>query len=259
MQKKSDTNNTLPISAVCITLNEERWIKQYIESLWFAEEIIIVDSFSTDNTVKIASQFDKVTVLQRKFDNFSSQKNYALSKAKNNWVTFFDLDEEIKPELAQELITAFKTNKSAVAFSVKRNLIFMNKPIKYSGFQTDWVIRFFNKETCSYTNLVHEKLACRGPIKKLKNTVPHHSYKSFDDYTSKLYSYSSLQAQTLFQKGKKATFFHFIFRPAYRFWHQYLIRLGILDGKEGFILAYINAYAVFRRYTKLYLLHKKIE
>lgn len=259
MQKKTNIKNKLPISAVCITLNEEQWIKKYIESLWFVDEIILVDSFSTDNTVKIASQFEKVKVYQRKFDNFSSQKNYALEKAKHKWVTFFDIDEEISSALAQEINTAFKTLKNEVAFSVKRNLIFMNKPLKYSGFQTDWVIRFFNKEKCNYSNLVHEKLTCDGSVKKLKNTVPHHSYKSFEDYTSKLYKYSSLQAQALFNKGKKATFLHFIFRPAYRFWHQYLIRLGILDGKEGFILAYINAYAVFRRYTKLYLLNKKIQ
>ncbi len=250
---------TLPISAVCITLNEERWIKRYIESLWFAEELIIVDSFSTDNTVKIASGYEKVTVFQRKFDNFSAQKNFALSKAKNQWVTFFDLDEEISEELAKEIIKTFEAAPTEIAFLVRRNIIFMEKPLKYSGFQTDWVARFFNKDFCSYKNLVHETLEVNGKTGKLKTLVPHHSYKSFDDYTNKLYKYSSLQAQMLFDKGKKATLLHLFFRPAYRFWHQYIIRLGILDGKEGFILAYINAYSVFRRYVKLYLLHKKIE
>ncbi len=250
---------TFPISAVCITLNEEQHIKRYIESLWFADEIILVDSFSTDKTIEIASQYNNVRIYNRKFDNFSAQKNFALSKAKHKWVTFFDLDEEIPEALSQEILNAYTGNTNKTAFFVRRTIIFMEKPLRYSGFQTDWVVRFFNKEKCLYSNLVHEKLHVDGKTGKFKTQVPHHTYKSFDDYTKKLYKYSGLQAQTLYEKGKKATLFHFFFRPAYRFWHQYIIRLGILDGKEGFILAYINAYAVFRRYVKLYLLHRKIK
>ncbi len=259
MTKQDLQKNRLSISAVCITLNEEQWIKRYIESLWFVDEIILVDSFSTDNTVEIASQYDQVKVFQRKFDNFSAQKNFALSKAKHAWVTFFDLDEEIPEPLVKEIIYTFESSPKEVAFLVKRNIIFMGKALRYSGFQTDWVVRFFNKENCTYNNLVHERLDCNGNTGKFKTLVPHHSYKSFDDYTKKLYQYSSLQAQMLFDKGKKATYFHFLFRPAYRFWHQYLIRLGVLDGKEGFILAFINAYSVFRRYVTLYLLNRGIK
>ena len=103
---------------------------------------------------------------------------------------------------------------------------------------------------------MHETIQANGTTSKLKTRVPHHTYKSYEDYVSKLDRYSSLQAQTLFEKKKKASFIHFIFRPAYRFWHQYLLRLGILDGKEGFILAYINAHSVFNRYAKLYLLNQ---
>jgi len=136
----------------------------------------------------------------------------------------------------------------------------MGKKIKYSGFQTDWVIRLFKKECGKYDgNLVHETLQVTGATSKLKTRVPHHTYKSFDDYTGKLHRYSQLQAQMLYEKKKKPNLSHFLFRPFYRFWHQYLLRLGILDGKEGFILAYINAFSVFKRYVNLWLLYRKIK
>ena len=250
--------NSVKISALAITLNEAEVIEDFIKSLWFADEIIIVDSFSTDATVALASQHEKVKVLERKFDNFSEQKNYAISQASHDWVVFFDPDEEVTKAMADEVLKTL-TTPNAIAYFVKRELYFMGKRIKYSGFQTDWVIRIFNKNHCSYNgNLVHETLDANGATGKLKSRLPHHTYKSFDDYTGKLHRYSALQARMLYDKGKKPKLFHFLFRPCYRFWHQYILRLGILDGKEGFILAYINAFSVFKRYVNLWLLYRKI-
>ena len=251
--------NPIKISALAITLNEANNIESYVKSFWFADEIIIVDSFSTDETVSLASKHDKVTVYKRKFDNFSAQKNFAISKAKNDWVTFFDLDEEVTEPLAKEILNVAK-NPKAIAYFVKRDYNFMGREIKFSGFQTDYVIRFFNKKNCRYnSNLVHETIDADGITAKFKNTSPHYTYKSFDHYTGKLHQYSELQAQMLYEKGMKPNLYHFLFRPWYRFWHQYLIRLGILDGKEGFILAYVSAFSVFKRYINLWLLYRKID
>jgi len=97
-----------------------------------------------------------------------------------------------------------------------------------------------------------------GKTENLKNSLPHHTYKSFDDYTAKMHQYSTLQAQMLYKKGKKPNYYHFLFRPFYRFWNQFIFRLGILDGKEGFILAYVSAFSVFKRYVNLWLLYRKI-
>ncbi|MCZ6594438.1 MAG: glycosyltransferase family 2 protein [Bacteroidetes bacterium] len=250
--------NTTKISALAITLNEAEAIEDFIKSLWFTDEIIIIDSYSSDDTVALASQYEKVTVLKRKFDNFSEQKNYAISQAKNDWVVFFDPDEEVTQDMAKEILDALKAPK-AIAYYVKREMYFMGKRIKYSGFQTDWVIRAFKKEHCQFNgDLVHETLDAKGTTAKLKTRLPHHTYKNFDDYTSKLHRYSVLQARMMYAKKKKPNLFHFLFRPCYRFWHQYLLRLGILDGKEGFILAYINAFSVFKRYVNLWLLYRKI-
>jgi glycosyltransferase involved in cell wall biosynthesis len=246
------------ITALAITLNEAEVLPDFLKSLDFVDEIIIVDSFSTDETVTIAKQFKKVKVFERAFDNFSAQKNFAISKTSNNWVLFFDPDEEITREVKTEIQNVLK-NPTADAYYIRRQLYFMGKKIKYSGFQTDWVIRLFKKDAGRYNgNLVHETLEVTGTTGKLKTRVPHHTYKSFDDYTGKLHKYSLLQAKMLYEKKKKPNVSHFLFRPFYRFWHQYILRLGILDGKEGFILAYINAFSVFKRYVNLWLMYRKI-
>ena len=247
------------ISALAITLNEAHNIESYIKSLWFADEIVIVDSFSSDATVALAEQHPKVTIHQRAFDNFSAQKNFAISKAKNDWVTFFDLDEEVTDALSQEIVTALK-NPTAIAYLVKRDFYFMGKRIKYSGLQNDFIARVFNKKYCAYNaNLVHETLDTNGKTETLKNSLPHYTYKTFDDYTGKMHRYAKLQAEMRYEKGEKPSYYHFLFRPFYRFWNQYLFRLGFLDGKEGFILAYVSAFSVFKRYVNLWLLYRNID
>lgn len=249
----------MKISAIAITLNEAEVIERLIKSLWFVNEIIIVDSFSTDDTITLAKNHEKVIIHQRKFDNFSSQKNFGISKAKNDWIVFFDPDEQVTEPLVNEILTTLK-NPTAIAYFVKRELYFMDKRIKYSGFQTDWIIRLFNKNYCEYDgNLVHELIKTNGKTAKLKNKLPHLTYISFDDHMKKQHRYSALQAKMLYEKNKRPTLSHFLFRPFYRFWHQYIIRLGILDGKVGFILAYINAFTVFKRYVNLWMLYRKID
>lgn len=246
------------ISALAITYNEESNIESYIESLSFADEIIIVDSFSTDKTVELAKKHN-VKIVQRAFDNFSNQKNYAISLAKNNWVLFFDLDEKISEPLAKEIVSIVNSKNPLKAYKVKRNFIFMNKRIKYSGFQTDAVVRLFNKNDCKYNkNSVHETIETSEKIGILKNTSDHNSYKGFDNYNQKLSQYSKLQAEQLLKKNVRPNMHHFLFRPWYRFMNQYFFRFGFLDGKEGFILAYLSAFSVFKRYIQLWLMYRKI-
>ncbi|RKE92362.1 glycosyltransferase family 2 protein [Ichthyenterobacterium magnum] len=247
------------ISALAITYNEEENIESFIKSLSFADEIIIVDSGSTDKTLELARQYE-VKIVNRSFDNFSAQKNFALQQAKHDWIVFFDLDEVISKELAEEIKqkTLFASNTKA--YKVKRNFHFMGKRIKYSGFQNDSVVRLFKKEACSYnTNLVHETLDVNGTTETLKCRSDHFTYKSFDLYNQKLTQYSKLQAKMLYQKNLRPSLYHFLVRPWFRFFHQYVIKLGILDGKEGFILAYLSAFSVFKRYLYLWTMYRKIE
>ena len=251
--------NQTKISAVIITLNEQKALPAFLESLWFAHEIIVLDSYSTDNTVAVAKENKKVKVFERTFDDFSSQKNAAISKASHDWIVFFDPDEKITTQLSQEIISTLEDPR-AIAYYVKREFYFMGKKIKFSGLQNDHVIRLFNKNYCSYNqNLVHEVMQANGRTATLKNKLPHYSYSSFDNYTAKMHHYSALKAKMLYNKAVQPKVYHFFFRPWWRFVNQYFFKLGILDGKRGFILAYVSAFSVFKRYVNLWLLYRNIK
>jgi glycosyltransferase involved in cell wall biosynthesis len=250
---------TPKISALAITYNEEENVKRYVESLSFADEIIFVDSQSTDNTISIAESMG-VKVIQRKFDDFSNQRNFAIKQAKNDWVLFFDLDEVVTPSLQTEIIETLKNPSNTVAFFIKRNFHFMGKKIKYGGWQNDKAIRLFHKKHCQYNgNLVHELIQTNGKKSILKSSLEHYSYKDFDNYNNKLNLYSKLQAENLYLKKQRPTIYHFVVRPMYRFLWQYVFRLGVLDGKIGFILAYVHSFSVFKRYLQLWMMYRKIE
>ena len=250
---------TPKITALAITFNEEINVKRYVENLSFADEIIFVDSQSADKTAILASEIG-VKVIEREFTNFSEQRNFAISLAKNDWIVFFDLDEILTPSLETEIKKVITNSEGNVAFFVKRNFFFMDKHIHFGGWQTDKAIRIFNKKHCTYNgNLVHESIKANGKIGILKNKLNHYSYKNFDNYNNKLNLYSKLQAENLYLKKLKPNAYHFLFRPLYRFLWQYFFRLGILDGKEGFILAYVHSFSVFKRYLQLWMMYRKIE
>ena len=255
----SENYPTKKITALAITFNEEENVKRYVESLSFADEIIFVDSLSTDKTVELAKEMG-VNVIERKFINFSEQRNYAIQQAKNDWIVFFDLDEIITKDLEEEIKYKINNPNSKVAFFVKRHFFFMEKHIRFGGWQNDKAIRLFNKNFCQYNgNLVHEEVKAKGNIGVLKNGLNHYSYKNFDNYNDKLNLYSNLQAENLYIKKTRPNAYHLVFRPMYRFLWQYIFRLGFLDGKEGFILAYVHSFSVFKRYLQLWMMYRKID
>ena len=241
------------LSAIIPTYNEEDNIKEAIQAVSFADEIIVIDSFSTDNTVAIVKEFSNITLLQRKFDDFSSQKNFAINAAAHNWIYILDADERICVDLKNEIQTIL--NKKViqnVGYYARRTFYFSNKKIKYAGYQRDKVIRLFNKKYCKYNgNLVHEVIEANGKLGFLKNKVDHYSYKNLKHFTQKLNHYAALQALELHQKNKKITFFHTRVKPIIRFCIHYFVRLGFLDGKQGIVIAYLHGYGVFKRYQEL--------
>jgi glycosyltransferase involved in cell wall biosynthesis len=247
------------ITALAITLNEEENVKRYVQSLSFADEIIFIDSNSTDATVALAKELG-VTVIQRPFDDFSTQRNFALQQAKNDWIVFFDLDEHITPELEKEITAVTSSPNDCIAFYVQRNFYFFQKKIKFGGWQRDNAIRIFNKKNCNFNgDLVDETITTDGKIGVLKNYANHYSYKDFDHYNNKLNLQSQLQAKSLYLKNKRPNLYHFFIRPYFYFWWQYACRLGFLDGKEGFILAYLHSFSVFKRYLQLWMMYRKLE
>lgn len=247
----------MKITAIIPTFNEEIHIEEAIQSVSFADEIIVIDSFSTDATVALAKKHN-VKILQRVFDDFSSQKNYAIDVAKHEWVYVLDADERVSIELKDEILNINLEATNFVGFYVKRVFFFLDKKINFSGWQRDKVMRLFNKKHCRYNGApVHELIDAKGVASFFKGKVNHYSYRDYDHYISKLNAYSLLQAKNLHQQNKKVNAFHLFIKPPVRFLIHYIIRLGFLDGKAGVVIAKTQAYAVSKRYELLKELNKK--
>lgn len=244
------------ITAIIPTLNEEIHIEEAIQSVGFADEIIVIDSYSTDNTVTLAEK-DNVKIIKRKFDDFSSQKNFAIEQAKHPWIYILDADERVTAEVEKEILDAVKNPKGNVGFYVRRSFYFAGKNINYGGCQRDKVVRLFLKKECKYRGVVHEKIVTTEKLGFFKNKIEHYSYKSYDHYISKMNHYGELRAREYFSKGKKINYlYHLILKPSARFFIHYIIRFGFLDGFPGFLFARVQAYGVYLRYAKLLQLKK---
>ena len=241
------------ISGLVITLNEEENIEDVIQNLNFVDEIIIVDSFSTDNTVALTKKYPHVRLVQNKFENFTNQRNFALSLASHPWILFMDADERITPALKDEIIATVQKEDTFDAYFFVRKFMFEGKPLHFSGWQTDKNIRLFKKEKGHYIpdRLVHEILKVDGSKGILKNKLIHYSYRDYETYKSKMIHYAHLKAKELHQKKVKPNFFHFFIKPFYKFFLTYFIRLGFLDGKNGIVICYLNALSVYKRYPEL--------
>ena len=249
-------NNTL-LSVLIITLNEAKQMKPLLADLQFADEVVIVDSFSTDDTQEIVKQFSNVRFIQHKFENYTHQRNFAISKAKNNWILFLDADERLTTDLKEEILETIKTNTTYVAFLFYRTFMFKNEKLNFSGWQTDKIFRLFHKQYARYTteSLVHEKLVEKGKIGIFKNPLIHFSYADYNSYKAKMLSYGKLKAQEKFAKKIKSSALKGILHPLYSFLYSYTIRLGFLDGRKGITICYLNALSVHERYKEL----KKLE
>ena len=241
------------ISGLVITFNEEKNIQEVIECLDFVDEILIVDSFSTDRTLDILKQYPNVKIIQNKFLDFTSQRNVALQNAKNNWVLFLDADERITPKLKTEIIDELNKSETKDAYLFLRKFYFNKKPIHFSGTQTDKNFRLFKKDKAQYVadKLVHETLEVSGSIGVLKNTLIHYSYDDYEPYRKKMINYGVLKGKELFLKGKKYSFFTHFTKTIFKFFKTYFLRLGILDGKSGIILCYLQTLSVYQTYVSL--------
>ncbi len=166
------------ITAIIPTFNEESNIQRALDSVSFADEIIVIDSFSTDKTVAIVKESNAILV-QRTFDDFSSQKNFALEKASNDWIFLLDADETIPENLKEEILQTVVSTTNFDAFYIYRSFFFKKEKLHFSGWRRDKVIRLFHKDTCRYVGKVHEEISTNGTGGFLKGKITHYSYKSF--------------------------------------------------------------------------------
>lgn len=242
------------LTVIIPTFNEASYLENALFSVKFADAIIVIDSFSTDQTPEIAVNHG-CKLIQREFDNFSNQKNYALGFATTDWILFLDADERVTYQLQQLIKLALKQNKYQ-GFKLNFPHFYMNRFLYHHD---NDVTRLVRREQCHFEGTVHEKLVVNGKIDKLNSPVLHFTYKNLSHYIGKKDSYAWFQAEQLRQKQKKVTYFHLAFKPLYRFFSSYILRGGFLDGIPGLAVSSINAYGVFSRYAKLILLNNKLK
>lgn len=239
------------LSAIIPTYNEEHNIIDAIKSVDFANEIIIVDSFSTDNTIKLAKPL-VTKILQREYKNSAAQKNWAIPQAKYKWVIILDADERISNILKEEIINKINHDSKHSGFWIKRDNYFMQKKVFFSGWQGDKVIRLFKRDECRYEKKhVHAEITTRGKIGMLNGKIIHNTFKTKEDYLKKLKRYAKWQAKDYHLKVNQITYFHTIIKPIIRFFKHYILQLGILDGYIGLTISSYQAKAVRMRYKYL--------
>ena len=245
------------LSLVMIAKNEEKNIAKSLKSVKdFANEIIVVDSGSTDKTVEIA-QSCGAKVFKRTFDSFSKQKNYALSLACNEWVLHLDADEVLSEELKKEIKQTLE-NTQYDGFVLTRTNFFLGRKMNHSGMAKEPRLRLAKKSLSKYCGgIIHEELKVEGKIGKLKNVFYHYTCTDLDKYFEKFDSYTTLGAIKMYENGKKFHITDIVFRPPFEFIKRYILKAGFCDGIEGFVWAVLGSYYSFTKYIKFYLLKKK--
>lgn len=249
------------LTALIITYNEMGYIEKCIDSVCFADEIIVVDSYSTDGTFDFLKDHPKVKVIQNPFENFTAQKSFALKQATNDWVLFLDADEIVSTSLQMEIAETVSSDTEIAAFWFYRQFMFKNEKLNYSGWQTDKNYRLFRKSKASFSDckIVHETLDVDGTSGILKEKLIHYCYKNHEDYKGKMLKYGRLKAIESFYREKKYSFAMMIAKTSWKFFNHYILRLGFLDGKKGFIICHLNSLGVLEHYRELKKLEQKNE
>ncbi|MBI4843337.1 MAG: glycosyltransferase family 2 protein [Nitrospirae bacterium] len=238
------------LSVAIITYNEEENIREALESVKWADEIIVVDSFSTDNTTDICREYTNKVYL-REWPGFAAQKNNAISLTTQPWVLILDSDERVSQDLKAEIIKAMTGHDAADGYYIPRKNFFSGRWIRHGGWWPDFTLRLFKREKGGIPERkVHEAIQVNGKTAYLENPIIHYTYKNIDDFRKRMEKYSSLAAEELSKSGKSPSILNLILRPPATFIRMYLIRLGILDGLYGIILAWLYSVYTFKKYYK---------
>ena len=245
------------LSVVIITKNEQASIRRCLESVKWADEIIVLDSGSTDDTVGICREYT-LHVHQTDWPGFGPQKNRALERASGDWVLSLDADEWVTPALRDELERAMAQPQEASAFRLPRLSSFCGRFMRHSGWWPDHVVRLFRRGAARFSDdAVHERVIVDGKIGSLQKPLMHETFVDLDELLAKMNNYSTLSAQDMQRDGKRSGLPMAVARAAWAFVRSYFLRGGFLDGREGFMLAVATAEGTYYRYVKLLLLQSK--
>ena len=238
--------------------NEEKNIRDCLESVKWADEIFFVDSFSTDKTIEIAKKYTD-RIVQREYKSSADQLNWAIPQASHKWILFLEADERVSPELKSEIIEVLENKGFGYdGFKIRRQNYFLGKKINYCGWQRDYVTKLFKKDKGKkeYKH-VHSDVKVQGKVGKLKGKLIHYPYNNLTQYFNKFNRYTSWSALDLYEANRKPSILKLILNPLWRFFRMYILQLGFLDGIHGFILCTLASISVFTKYAKLWELHLK--
>lgn len=244
----------LPITLAIITLNEEDNIERCIKSVPFADEVVVVDSFSTDRTVEIAQSLGAQVILDEslKKATLGKLKAKATDSARNQWVLSLDADEALSDELCAEILQKFSSLDSKTGYLLPRISFHLGRWIRYGGWYPDYQLRIFNREFAKWNHEdLHERVVV-AQHEKFEKPIRHWVFKNLFHNVATNNNYSTRGTLQLIQKGKKFSYFHFITKPWVKFIECYFIKRGFLDGMPGFIIAVGAAYSIFLRHAKLW-------
>ena len=243
----------LNLSVTIICKNEENRIRRCLESVTWVDEIIIVDSGSTDKTLEIAAQYTDKIYTNTDWPGFGLQKKLAVDKAKNDWVLALDSDEVVSEELKNEIIKCMGNVDEKTVYRINRLTHFCGKFIYHSGWHPDKIVRLFNKKYYNYNDkFVHETVECNGAKQiDLKGKLFHYTFESLEAYIDKRNSYAKAWAESQFNKGRTTHVFEILSRSLFAFVRHYIIRLGFLDGYHGFLISVIQMQYTFNKYNFL--------
>jgi glycosyltransferase involved in cell wall biosynthesis len=247
------------ISAVIITFNEEKNIERCLASLQgIIDEIVVVDSFSTDRTKDICHQYN-VRFFQQEWMGYAEQKNYANSLAKYDYILSLDADEALSAELQQEIVDLKLRKHQYFVGQLNRLTNYCGQWIYHCGWYPDRKIRIFNRNEAKWTGSIHETISCPNDISVivLKGNLLHYSYYSIEDHIKQMDIFSTYTAVKAFEEGEKVTFFSLIIKSCWKFLRNYIFKGGVLDGYYGYIICRISAFATFLKYVKLKQLYKQ--
>ncbi len=245
------------LSVVVITRNEKKNLRRCLQSVKWANEIVVVDSQSTDGTLDIAREFG-AKIYSPVWRGFGPAKRAGVEKATAEWVLSLDADEELSEELSVQIQQVIQDDSNVTGYYIRRKTQFLGRWIMHCGWYPDYILRLFRKSAGNVNEAeVHEKVVVKGRVERLEGEILHYSYPDLEHYFRKSNQYTSLGAQQAFAAGKKSGLFALVIKPPVSFITHYLLKRGFLDGIEGFVLSVLSAFAVFVKYAKLRELYRQ--
>jgi (heptosyl)LPS beta-1,4-glucosyltransferase len=246
-----------PVTVTVITKNEAEALADALRSVAWADEIIVVDAESTDETVAIARQFTE-RVYVRPWNGYVDQKNHAASLASHDWIFSLDADERVTPQLAEEIRAVMAGEPSASGYRVPRVSFYLGRWMRTTDMYPDFQLRLYDRRKARWHGkYVHESVRADGAVAYLKNDLQHHPYRDLSEHLIRMDRYTTLAARQMHEQGRRATVMDLLIHPRLAFLRNYILKGGFRDGKAGLIISLVNSYYVFLKFAKLWELEHK--